>query len=320
MNKVLILSALIGGMWGNISAAPIQAIPANSPSAAPQTVVNTSSSKINLLDAGAEPRRELRFRPAVNSKQTMTMTMGMSMDMSMGEMTMPKMTLPKVVLKVDLNVTSVDPSGDIHYTFAYTDIQAIAAEDTPPEALAAMQKGFKSLVGYQGDIIVSDMGGVKSKKLMIPKNVDPMLKQTLEQLSKSMEQVSTPLPSQMLGVGAKWQVTNSLKVSNIRMNQSSTYEVLKMDDRGITIQAKIIQSAPSQNFKIPGMDKKTKAKIKSIASTGEGRYVLQFDSMLPIEGKMLLNSDTSMSVQASPKEKPMDISTKLEMDLTLVGK
>ncbi len=320
MNRVLILSALIGGMWGNISATPIQAVPANSPSAAPQTVANTNTSKIDLLDAGVEPRRELRFRPAVNSKQTMTMTMGMSMDMSMGEMTIPKMALPKIILTIDLNVTAVDRSGDIHYTFAYSDIQAIAEKDTPPESLAAMQKSFKSLVGYQGDMVVSDMGAVKSTKLIAPKNVDPMLKQTLEQLSKSMEQISTPLPSQMLGVGAKWQVTNSLKVSNIRMNQSSTYEVLKIDDRGITIQAKIIQSAPSQNFLIPGMDKKTKVKIKSITSTGEGRYVLRFDSILPVEGQMLLNTDSNMSVQVSPKEKPMDVATKLEIDLTLVGK
>jgi hypothetical protein len=320
MNKVLILSALIGGMWGNISATPIQAVPANSPSAAPQTVTNTNPSKIDLLDAGAEPRRELRFRPAVNSQQTMTMTMGMSMDMSMGEMTMPKMALPKVMLTIDLNVTAVDRSGDIHYTFAYSDIQAIADKDTPPEAFAAMQKGFKSLVGYKGDIVVSDMGTVKSTKLIAPKNVDPMLKQTLEQLGKSMEQVSTPFPTQMLGVGAKWRVTNSAKVSNIQMNQSSSYEVLKMDDLGITIQAKINQSAPSQNFQIPGMDKKTKVKIKSIASTGEGRYVLRFDSILPVEGRLLLNTDSNMSVQTSPKEKPMDVATKLEIDLTLVGK
>jgi hypothetical protein len=320
MNKVLIVSTLIGGMFGSISAAKMPAIAADSPTAAPSTEIINSTSKLELLNPGVEPRRELRFRPAVNSKQTMTMTMGMSMGMSMGEMVMPKMALPKVVLKIDLNVTSVDPSGDIHYNFAYSDIQAIADKDTPPESLAAMQKSFKSLVGYKGDIVVTSMGKLKSKNLSIPKNVDPMLKKTLEQLSKSMEQVSTPLPMQMLGVGAKWQVTNSVKVSNIQMNQSATYEVLKMDDRGIAIRTKINQSAPAQNFQVPGMDAKSKVKLNSLISTGEGRYVLRFDSLLPIEGRLLLNTDTNMSVQTDPKEQPTNVMSKLAIDLTLVGK
>jgi hypothetical protein len=320
MNKVLIIGTLIGGIWGSCSAVNMPAMAADNPVTAPSTAATAPTSKLELLNPGVEPRRELRFRPAVNSKQTMTMTMGMSMGMSMGEITMPKMALPKVVLKIDLNVTSVDPSGDIHYTFAYSDIQAIADKDTPPELLATMQKGFKSFVGYKGDMVVSNMGKLKSKNLTIPKDVDPMLKKTLEQLSKSMEQVSTPLPTEMLGVGAKWQVTTSTKVSNIQMKQSASYEVLKMDDRGITIRTKINQSAPSQNFQVPGLDAKAKVKLNSLTSTGEGRYVLRFDSLLPVEGRLLLDTDSNMSVQTDPKEEPTNVVSKLAIDLTLVGK
>jgi hypothetical protein len=320
MHKVLIVSTLIGGMWGSISAAKMPAIAADSPATAPSTAATPVTSKLEVLNAGVEPRRELRFRPAVKSKQTMTMTMGMSMGMSMGEMTMPKMALPTVKLKIELNVTSVDPSGDIHYTFAYSDIQAIADKDTLPESLAAMQKSFKSLVGYKGDIVVTNMGKLKSKNMSIPKNIDPVLKKTLEQLSKSMEQVSTPLPTQMLGVGAKWQVTNSANVSNIQMNQSASYELVKMDDRGITIRTKINQSAPPQSFQVPGMDAKTKVKLNSLTSTGEGRYVLRFDSLLPVEGRLLLNTDSNMSVQPDPKEEPTNVVSKLTIDFTLVGK
>ena len=226
-----------------------------------------------------------------------------------------------MVLKIDLNVISVNlSSGDIAYTFAYSDIQAIAEKDTPPESLAAMQKSFKSLVGYKGNMVVSNTGKLKSQNISIPKNVDPMLKKTLEQLSKSMEQVSTVLPTQMLGVGAKWQVTNSVKVSNIQMKQSASYEVVKMDDRGITIRTKINQSAPPQNFQVPGMDAKAKIKLNSLISTGEGRYVLRFDSLLPIEGRLLLNTDSNMSVQTDPKEEPTNVVSKLAIDLTLVGK
>jgi hypothetical protein len=317
MNKVLIVSTIIAGMWGSISTSRMPAIAADSPATAPSTETTSITSKLEVLNAGVEPRRELRFRPAVNSKQTMMMSMGMSMGMTMGEITMPKMSLPTVKLKIDLNVTSVDRSGDIHYTFAYSDIQAIADKDTPPESLAAMQQSFKSLVGYKGNIVVTNMGKLKSQNMSMPKNVDPVLKKTLEQLSKSMEQVSTPLPMQMLGVGAKWQVTNSVKVSNIQMSQSASYEVVKMDDRGMTIQTKINQSAPPQNFQVPGMDAKTKVKLNSLTSTGEGKYVLRFDSLLPVEGRLVLNTDSNMSIQSDPKEDPTNVVSKLAIDLTL---
>jgi hypothetical protein len=317
MNKVLIVSTIIAGMWGSISTSRMPAIAADSPATAPSTETTSITSKLEVLNAGVEPRRELRFRPAVNSKQTMMMSMGMSMGMTMGEITMPKMSLPTVKLKIDLNVTSVDRSGDIHYTFAYSDIQAIADKDTPPESLAAMQQSFKSLVGYKGNIVVTNMGKLKSQNMSMPKNVDPVLKKTLEQLSKSMEQVSTPLPMQMLGLGAKWQVTNSVKVSNIQMSQSASYEVVKMDDRGMTIQTKINQSAPPQNFQVPGMDAKTKVKLNSLTSTGEGKYVLRFDSLLPVEGRLVLNTDSNMSIQSDPKEDPTNVVSKLAIDLTL---
>ncbi len=317
MNKALILSMLIGGMWGNISSAPIQAIAADSPPAAPSTDVN--SAKLELLTPGVEPRREVRLRPAPNSKQTLTMTMGTSMEMMMGEMAIPKMALPKVVIKIDLLVGAVDPSGDIHYRFSYRDIQAIAENDTPPELLATMQKGLKSMVGYKGDMVVSSLGQVKSKKMILPKNIEPSLKQTLEQLTKSMEQVSVPFPAEMLGVGAKWRVANSTNRANIQINQLSTCEIMKMDDRSITIETKINQSAPAQNIQLPSMDKKTKIRLKSLTSTGKGTYVLRFDSLVPVKGQLLMNTDSIMSLESSSKEQPSDISTKMEIDLNLVG-
>ena len=188
MNKALILSVLIGGMCGNI-ATPIAL---QSATAAPlpkldspmerllqkqtlryrQRSVAAQPSKIELLTPGAEPRRELKFRPAANSKQSMTMTMGMSMDMSMGDSPLPKTPIPKMVIKMDLNVQKVDPSGDIYYNFAYGDIKAIAEKDTPPAMLAAMQKSLKSLIGIQGNIVIDSSGLVKSKNLILPKTVD----------------------------------------------------------------------------------------------------------------------------------------------------
>jgi hypothetical protein len=328
MNKALILSVLIGGMCGNI-ATPISIQPAT---AAPlpkldspmerlrQRSIAAQPSKIELLTPGAEPRRELKFRPAANSKQTMTMTMGMSMDMSMGDSPLPKTPIPKMVIKMDLNVQKVDPSGDIYYNFAYGDIKAIAEKDTPPAMLAAMQKSLKSLIGIQGNIVMDSSGLVKSKNLILPKTVDPTLKETLEQFNKSLDQISTQLPSGMLGLGAKWQVNDSIQSGGIKFDRSSTYEIVEMNDLGMTVQSKINQSAPPQDLKLPNVGKDVKAKLTSLNSTGEGQYRVRFDSLLPISGKLSIDTNSKMSIQVSPKEQPAIIVNNVKIDLNITDK
>ena len=320
MNKTLILSVLIGGICGNLST-PMAIQPAT---AAPLPQLERSlaaaPANIELLTPGAEPRRELKFRPAANSKQTMTMTMGMSMDMSMGDSPMPKIPIPKMVIKMDLNVQKVDPSGDIYYNFAYGDIKVISDKDTPPAMLAAMQKSLKSLVGIQGNIVINSSGLVKSKNLILPKTVDPTIKETLEQFNQSIDQISTQLPSGMLGMGAKWQVNNAIQSGGIKFNQSSVYEIVEISDIGMTVQSKMTQSARPQDLKLPNLGKDVKAKLTSLNSTGEGQYRVRFDSLLPISGKLLVNTNSKMSIQISPKEPPANIINNMAIDLNISDK
>ena len=320
MNKALILSVLISGICGNI-ATPIALQPAT---AAPLTKLDRSVAaqppKIELLTPGAEPRQELKFRPAANSKQTMTMMMGMSMDMSMGDSPLPKMPIPKMLIKMDLKVQKVDPSGDIYYNFAYGDIKAIADQDTPPAMLAAMQKSLKSLTGIQGNIVINSSGLVKSKNLVLPKTVDPTIKETLEQFNNSMDRVSTQLPSGKLGLGAKWQVSDALQSGGIKFNQSSTYEIVEINDLGMKVQTKITQSALPQDLKLPNLGKNVKTKLTALNSTGEGQYLVRFDSLLPISGKLSINTNSKMSIQISPKEAPANVTNNMTIDLNISDK
>lgn len=317
MKKALIFSVLIGGMCGNsLSPMVVQSVAAAPIPTTPPTL-EVPPAKIQLLTPGTKPLRELKFRPAANSKQTMTVTMGMSADTSMGDSPMTKMPIPKMVMKMDLNVRQVDPNGDIHYSFAYSDIKAIADKDTPPEMVAAFQNSLKNLMGIQGDMVISSSGQVKSKNLILPKTVEPMIRQTLERFNKSMEQFSIQLPIGMVGLGAKWQINNSLQASGIKLNQSSTYEIVEINDLGMTVQTKMIQSSSPQELRLPGAGKDVKAKLTSLTSNGEGKYLIQFDSLLPISGKLSVNTDSKILIQSDPKDQPTSIVNKMAIDLNI---
>ncbi len=319
--KFVIVSMLVSGMWGNSSLPSRQpAIAQSVPTVTPVTGSTNNVSKLEILDAGAEPRQEVKFRPLANSKQTMTMTMGMSMDMVMGETPLPKTNIPKIVMKIDLTVGEVEASGDIHYSFRYTDINAIADNSTSPEVTAAIQKSFKTLKGISGELVVSNTGQVKSQKLILPKTIDPTTKQTLDRFTKSMEQISTRLPSTVVGLGAKWQTTHSLNMAGLQLNQVTTYEIIAIDARGMTVKCKVAQSAPSQDLIVPGTAANgTKIKLDSLNSSGSGTYAIRFDSLFPLSGKLSSLTESKMSVQINAKEPSTNITSKIAIDLDMTA-
>ena len=223
-------------------------------------------------------------------------------------------------MKINLKVSQVDSNGDIHYGFSYRDINVIADKNTNPEIIAAMKKSFKGIAGIKGNLVITSSGKVKNKKFIVPKTIDPMLSQTLEQLNKSTDQLSVSFPSSTVGLGAKWRVNNSIETMGIKFNQASTYEVLKIDRQGMTIKTDIVQSSPTQDIVLPGVPKGFKAKIISLNSTGGGTYVVKFNSLLPISGQLSINTDTQMSMQFESTKPPVKIDSQLLVDLNMMTK
>jgi hypothetical protein len=336
MKKALIVGIIAGGLWGNIAAPLVKPVvaepntqptvqpniqPSIKPAVQPTTPIIPTTAKLEVLDLGAEPRRELKFSPRANSKQSITMTMDMSMAMTMGETPLPKTAIPKMVIKVDAIVKAIDAAGNIQCSFVYRDIQAIATPETSPEMLAAMNKSVKSMVGVQLDLVMSNNGQVVTKKLILPKTVDPMVKKMLEQFDKSIEQLSNQLPPGKLGLGAKWKMNNTIKTSGLELVQSSTAEIVEINDTGITIKTHIIQSAPTQDLVLPGgLAPGVKSKLMSLTSTGDGTYVMKFDSLLPITGKISTTSDSKISIQMAADQPPTNMSTQMSIDLNISSK
>ena len=111
------------------SVAPPGTNPAPSPETKPppkKTAAKAGShrgqAKIELVQAGVEPRKELRFFPKVGLVDELTMTMTLAMGFELGEKSIPKSALPPMVMAMDLKVTEVRPNGDIRYDFTVTKI------------------------------------------------------------------------------------------------------------------------------------------------------------------------------------------------------
>jgi hypothetical protein len=243
MKKVLFVGSLLllTADWGFITQA--QQTPKPKPSS-PTAKPTQQRPIVELLSIGAEPRQLLRFKPALKSKQIGSMIMKMDMGLSIAGKAAPRNKVPATVMTFETTVKQIDPNGNIHYQFRYTQADLVGDSSVPPAALKELRAQLQNLKGISGTVVVDNRGQTQLGKFDLPQRLDSKAKLTLKQISRSVEQLSAPLPEPAIGLGAKWRVTTSPTIGGIRLTQSATYELIKLQDDRATLKVAIAQQAP----------------------------------------------------------------------------
>lgn len=318
----LLLLGVIGG--SEINAREINPQRAISQSTAPTIIAQQSSPtitpaktppQIKLLNSGTGDRQLLRFKPAVGTRQVSLMSFDQTMSMSLSGQAMPgkntTIMLPLVNTTIEMVVTKVDDNGDIHYQFGYQGIDVIARPGMPAAMVDLMKSQMETLRNVRGDFVMSDRGLVKSGQFDLPGNLDPMVRQVLEQLSRSMNQLSFPLPEEAVGVGAKWQTSAPLSIAGINLNQSATYELVSANRNLVNLRIQVAQQAPPQLVTPPGIPISTNVKIqlKKLKTEGQGQSTLDLTKPFVQQSAMSMKSMSQMGVAGAPGVPAMEMTT-----------
>jgi hypothetical protein len=245
------------------------------------------------------------------------MTMDMDMAMSVGGQTQPAFDSPPIKMTMESEVKKVDANGDIHTDFSYSDADVVAAKNTQPQLVNAMRAQVKKLVGLRGSMIVDNQGNTKQANFNTPETLDPNTKKMVEQMVTSLKQLSSPVPSEAVGVGAKWKIPNSVTANGMTMNQSSTYELVDIKDNVASLQVSMEQQAGTQKINPQGLPPGASIDLKSMNSQGNGKLKLALNQVMPISSTMSMRSKSQMSVKEPNTEKAttMDMNVSVEMAL-----
>jgi len=289
-------------------------------SGAPEPFRSTKPPQIELLSPGAEPRQQLRFKPAIDLKETTVMTLKMDMEISADGRLFPAVKVPAAAVTWETKVTKIDPNGDIHSEFSYTN--ADIAGDTanvPPALLDSMRSTLKTMVGIKGSFITDNRGFYKGGGFSVPEGTDSKLKQMFQQMSQSLEQLSTPLPAEAVGKGAKWRVISGSDFTGINLNNIATYELTDLQDGTVALNVSIEQQANPQNVTSPQLPAGTTLTLKSLASSGRGSVAWRLDRLMPFRSTASVSSNSEMSVKNAGTSEE-SITMKMDMEMTLESK
>ncbi|MEG3895551.1 MULTISPECIES: DUF6263 family protein [unclassified Microcoleus] len=277
--------------------------------------------EVELLNPGVEPRQQLRLKPTLGIKKTTTMVVKMEMVVSTADRSMNVNKVPTMVLTIDTQATKIDANGDIHYEFSYANAD-IAGDDPnlPTAALDSMRSAVKKLAGLKGSFIMDSRGANKGGSFTLPQEADNNVKKMVQNMSKSLQQLASPLPTEAVGKGAKWRISFPSNVSGMNVNQTATYELIGLQDGVATLKTRVEQQANPQNLTLPQLPAGSTMTLKYFASQGEGEVIMRLEQLMPVRSVVSINSNSEITLKVAGNPEELTMKTKLLMEMTLDSK
>ena len=106
-------------------------------------------------------------------------------------------------------------------------------------------------------------------------------------------------PKDPIGVGAVWDVTTAATTMGIRYQQTTTYELVAVEDGRLRLTWASRMGAPPQDFRPPGASEGETVKIPSMTSTGSGAALVDLSRPAPIEWSNA--QDVTMTMEFPPR-------------------
>jgi hypothetical protein len=233
----------------------------------------------------------------------------MDMTMAVDGQVMPKLDPLPIEMIMDLEVKKVEENGDIYADFLYSEVNINNNSNTPPELVENMRAQLQQIVGLKGLFVIDSQGNNKEVNFILPEGMDVNYKQMFEKMVDSLKQLSSPLPVEEVGIGAQWQVSNTLNFNGINLNQVAVYKLSKLEETALTLDVTLQQQAAPQPVNLPGQPANVSVNLVSMDSKGSGKVLMSLDKLIPINGTMSMISNTKMNLKntTDPKETNMDM-------------
>ena len=276
----------------------LAAQPAETPPAATQpaeTEPGTPSTRpvVTVLEAGAGPRRPLRFTPKVGVTQVIEMTVHIETEQTLDGEAQPSQKAPPMQYTMETIINAADEAGDISYEFEYKTANIVDEPGVNPFVAEMMRNALKAIEGLRGKGIMTDRGFNKLIKFDRPAGMNPMLLQQLGEMERSMEQLVSPFPAEPVGVGAVWKVESTIRHPGMLIRQTAVVTLLAADGDRVEVRTDMTQTADPQKIEVPGMPP---MKLKSYRAEGTTTTVLRLSGLFPESSKTKLINDTSVLI------------------------
>ncbi len=267
---------------------------------------------IRVLEAGAEPRRRLRYAFKTGRDEWMRFELKMAVTLAAVGRPSQKMESPVLAMTLRLRGEEVTPEGLLKGIVAVERVDVVGDAKRDPN-VSHLQDEAAKLGTVMGRFVLSDRGEMSESEIVVPRGTVPLFAETLESLRDGLRSLYTPLPEEEVGRGAKWQVTSKQSMPAV-VDVRTVVSLLDLDASKARVDMKSELSAvPGQNVAPPGSPSDVKMALDSLSGQGAGGSQFSFDR-LAREGKSSLSVD--VHVRALEQKRELTFQTHTEIETT----
>ncbi|MBI5533326.1 MAG: hypothetical protein HY898_11455 [Deltaproteobacteria bacterium] len=294
--------------------APAAEPPASTPPAPVASAPVDPVVQVKLLEPGEEPRQSLRYRFHADRPETVWMDLQMAMGMEVGASKQPETQTPGMRMAMRLTPKEISKEGRMRYDFRIESIEVLRDPLARPDMVAAVEQQTRPLVGLSGSAEVDPRGMTHAVQFVpLAGTPNPAFQGLIDNLRQSIRNISSPLPEEPVGKGARWEISIPLETPGIKLTQISTHSLKEFKvDKG-RIEVAMRQDAPVQPVAFPGMHPGATANLESLVSAGSGWTDFDLNKLVP-------ESSVSMASTMTAKVDEMGTSQQLKVTMRVVLK
>ena len=231
-----------------------------------------------LLEAGEEPRTQLRYMVQDGSVTTSTM------ELTTSSMTTTTSAGAEIAKTPSLRfVVSSGPAIELDNGDARFDVRIVQAEAIiPPGADSEVESDFNRsaalLKDVGGWIEVDNRGIVQRSELNQSAqnaNVPKRLLMTIVHARTSLARII--LPAEPVGIGARWEARKELTVYGFEMQQVDKYTLTDKVGDEVKLNIEIVQTAPKQTLTF--VEEGVEYALQSLSMSAEGNVILNLNAL-----------------------------------------
>jgi hypothetical protein len=278
-------------------------------------LVAQNAVEVVLLEAGAEPRSEIRYDLAAMTAQNMRMDMLMNMAMSNPMMGSQAMTFPLMRMNMAMTEMTMNEAGHLRMAFAFRSAEVMPREGADPAMVAGMQGALAGMENVTGFSVIDTRGNVIEAGFDAS-NAPPAAQQQLESMRDSLEQMVAPMPVEAVGIGARWQITTNVVSNGASIQQVATYRLIERTENAIRLEVSMTQTAADQQINDPNIPPPMTVWIDSYNASGGGTATISLNSPVP-ESTATIESAMSMSLDDGSGTRAPYMTMEMDMSITI---
>ncbi len=179
---------------------------------------------VDLLDPGAEPRSAVAFRFEEGTTSTTVLTTDQLVVLRRGT-DRQQVDPPPIHQEVRTEVVEADASG----ARMEQEIVRVWIDGDDPELEAVLEPTVGTVVTYRTD----PHGATSDWDLELPDDAPEAVADQVRQFVDQGSSLNPPLPTEPIGVGARWRTTSTTQIDGVELTMVATYTATDLDDEAL---------------------------------------------------------------------------------------